>query len=255
MIAVKNKVILVTGGYGYLGRSICNGLSLAGAKVYVLGRSKEKFLNAFPGDNSKIEFSNCDVSDSESIRKSLKLIFEKEGKIDVLINNAFFVTGNDPLSISDEDWNNSLDGVLGSIYKAIKYVVPFMKEKKNGRIINVGSMYGMVSPDFSVYNENEGFINPPHYGAGKAGVIQLTKYFAQYLGKYDITVNSVSPGPFPSQDVQGQSSFINKLASKTALGRIGQPDELVGAFVFLASDSSSYITGHNLVVDGGWTIS
>ena len=116
-------------------------------------------------------------------------------------------------------------------------------------------MYGMVSPDFSIYEEFPNFLNPPHYGAAKAAVIQLTKYFAHYLGTEDIQVNAVSPGAFPSEKVQENNLFIKSLEKKTALKRIGQPSDLVGAFVFLSSNASDYITGHNLVVDGGWTVS
>jgi gluconate 5-dehydrogenase len=98
-------------------------------------------------------------------------------------------------------------------------------------------------------------LNPPHYGAAKAAVIQLTKYFAHYLGTSNIQVNTISPGAFPSGKVQEDSSFIRSLEKKTALKRIGRPPDLVGAFVFLSSGASDYVTGHNLVVDGGWTVS
>src|SRR5690606_15062193 len=113
---------------------------------------------------------------------------------------------------------------------------------------------GMVAPDFSVYENCEEYINPPHYGAAKAGVIQLTKYFASYLGKENIRVNCISPGPFPNKEVQKNETFISNLSRKTALKRIGKPEELVGSFIYLSSDASSFITGQNIVVDGGWTV-
>ena len=114
-------------------------------------------------------------------------------------------------------------------------------------------MYGVVAPDFSVYDDSPQFFNPPHYGAAKAGLVQLTKYYASYLGKYNINVNAVSPGPFPHDSVQKDVGFIKRLESKTALKRIGKPSDLGGIFVFLCSDASNYITGQNLMVDGGWT--
>jgi NAD(P)-dependent dehydrogenase (short-subunit alcohol dehydrogenase family) len=111
----------------------------------------------------------------------------------------------------------------------------------------------MVSPDFSIYDESPAFLNPPHYGAAKAGVLQLTKYFACYLGKFNVRVNAVTPGPFPSQSVQQDEEFVGQLRKKNPLGRIGEPDDLKGAFVYLASEASSFMTGQNIVLDGGWT--
>ena len=114
-------------------------------------------------------------------------------------------------------------------------------------------MYGIVAPQFDVYNDYPQFINPPHYGAAKAGVVQLTKYYASYLGNKNIQVNAVTPGPFPSETVQQSEGFIKKLEEKTALNRIGKPEDLAGAFVFLSSDASDFITGQNIIIDGGWT--
>ena len=115
------------------------------------------------------------------------------------------------------------------------------------------AMYGIVAPDFSVYDESPRFLNPPHYGAAKAGVLQLTRYYASYLGKLNIQVNAVSPGPFPSNIVQENTTFIGQLAERTCLKRIGKPEELAGVFTFLSSDAANFITGQNFIVDGGWT--
>jgi NAD(P)-dependent dehydrogenase (short-subunit alcohol dehydrogenase family) len=251
---LKDKVVLITGGYGYLGRSICRSLADFNAIVYVLGRDDEKFENSFKGSNDKIIFNRCDISDSASIRNSFAEIASVTGRIDVLINNAFYLKGQDPEGISDEDWMFSMEGSLNSVYKCIREVIPYLKKNKSGKIINVSSMYGVVAPNFDVYEDHSRFLNPPHYGAAKAGVLQLTKYFAAYLGKYNINVNAVSPGPFPSDDTQKEVGFIKKLEKKNPLNRIGRPEDLAGAFLLLSSEASNYITGHNLVVDGGWTI-
>ena len=184
---LTGKVILLTGGYGYLGKAAAKSLVYHGGTVYVLGRSKEKFAEAFD-DNDKLEkqlyFQSCDVSSTASIQKAFKSVMDAEGQI-------------------YEDFPESL--------------------------------------------------NPPHYGAAKAGVVQLSKYYASYLGKKGITVNTVTPGPYPSKEVQKREKFVELLAEKTLLKRIGQPEELAGAFVFLASDASSYMTGQNIIIDGGWT--
>ena len=147
-----------------------------------------------------------------------------------------------------------MDGLVGSVYRCIREVIPFFEKKAGGKIINISSMYGLVSPDFSIYKDHPQMLNPPHYGVGKAGVIHMTKYFANFLASKNIYVNAISPGPFPSLTVQENKLFIKELIKKVPLGRIGNPKDLIGPIVFLASKDSNYITGQNLVVDGGWTI-
>lgn len=252
---LAKKVVLVTGGYGYLGKAITESLVYNGADVYVLGRDVEKFNSTFEDNeylNKHLFFEYCDVSDSTSIREAFKNINIKQ-PINVLVNNAFYSKGQSPETMSDDDWDRGIEGTLSSVFKCIREVIPYLKEQTGGRIINVSSMYGMVAPQFEVYDKHPQFLNPPHYGAAKSGVIQLTKYYASYLGKWNITVNAVSPGPFPSSEVQKNNQFIDELKSKTCLDRIGKPEDLGGAFVYLASDLSGYMTGQNLVIDGGWT--
>lgn len=253
---LKNKVVLVTGGYGHLGRAVTESLVYHGAKVYVLGRSEDKFNIAFENNkhlNTELFFRECDISETKSIVKCFQNIFHENNRIDVLINNGFYSKGQSPESMTDEEWENGIDGTLGSTFRCIRGIIPYFKKQKKGKIINVSSMYGVVAPQFEIYDNFPSFLNPPHYGAAKAGVIQLTKYYASYLGQLNINVNAVTPGPFPSQTVQISEGFVNELAKKTSLNRIGKPEDLAGAFVFLASDSSNFITGQNIIVDGGWT--
>ena len=252
-IEVKDKVIAITGGYGYLGSAISLGLTRHGAQVIVLGRSEEKFIEKFSNreKNQKITFLECDISSERSLAQAFKKIQEQTGKLDCLINNAFYLRGQSPDSMSGDDFTFGLEGCLTSIFLSIKQAMPYLK--KGASIINLGSMYGIVAPDFRIYDEFPNFLNPPHYGAAKAGVVQLTKYYASYLGAKGIRVNAVSPGPFPSISVQENREFIESLNERTLLGRIGQPEELAGIFVYLASQASSYVTGQNFVIDGGWT--
>lgn len=252
---LSGKIILITGGYGYLGKAVTESLVYHGGSVYVLARSKEKYDAVFQehDENGKsLFFTECDISDTASIKKAFEHVNEYAGGIDVLINNAFYLNGQDPLKMSDEEWQSGIDGTLNSVFRCIRESIPFLKKSSAPRIINVSSMYGMVAPDFGVYEEHPGFLNPPHYGAAKAGVIQLSKYYASYLGNRGITVNTVTPGPFPSDTVQKAGPFIDALSDKTMLKRIGKPEELAGAFVYLASNASAYVTGQNIVVDGGW---
>jgi gluconate 5-dehydrogenase len=252
---LKEKVVLVTGGYGHLGKAITESLVFHNATVYVLARGKDKFEEAFNHEiNANLHFVSCDISDSKSIEQSLEEVLTKEGKIDAVINNAFYSRGQSPEDMLNDDFAYCLDGTLSSVFRVIKELIPIYKKQKNGKVINVSSMYGMVAPQFEAYTEYPEYLNPPHYGAAKAGVIQLTKYYASYLGQHNIQVNCVTPGPFPSYKVQEKQVFVNELEKRTCLGKIGTPEDLAGAFVFLASDAANFITGQNIVVDGGWTI-
>ena len=145
----------------------------------------------------------------------------------------------------------SVDGSLGVVFRGTREVVPFMKER-GGSIINYCSMYGLVAPDLRIYGDNPQK-QPPNYGAGKAGVAQFTRYAAGALAGYNIRVNAVTPGPFPNPANQSDAQFNEKLAQKTMLGRFGRSYEMAGPVLLLASDASSFMTGSNIVVDGGWT--
>lgn len=254
--SLKNKVIIITGGYGHLGKAITESLLYHEAIVYVLGRDEVKFNASFSDlsiNTSNLHFVYADISQTDTIVNSFRTVFEKEGKIDVLLNNAFYSRGQSPELMSDDDWEYSIDGTLNSVFKSIRSIIPYFKDKNSGKIINVSSMYGVVAPQFEIYDDFPEYLNPPHYGAAKAGVIQLTRYYASYLGKFNIQVNAVTPGPFPSETIQKLSGFVDELKTKTSLKTIGKPEDLAGAFVFLASDASNFITGQNIVVDGGWT--
>ncbi|WP_417200997.1 SDR family NAD(P)-dependent oxidoreductase [Bizionia sp.] len=250
---LQNKVVVVTGGYGYLGESITNVLAKYGCKVYVLARSVEKFNEKFC-QNKSVYFKQTDVSNISSIEKSIQAIGNKEGKIDVLINNAYYGVTNHPEKMTSQEWRKGIEGGVNQFFDCIKNAIPFLKKSENGKIINVSSMYGVVVPDLTIYDGREEFLNPPNYGTAKAAVIHLTKYYAMYLGKYNITVNSIAPGPFPSAEVQKDKEFIKRLQDKTKLKRIGNPEDLHGIVLLLASSSSNYITGQNISIDGGWTL-
>lgn len=254
---LTGKVIVLTGGYGHLGKSVAESLVHHGGTVYVLGRTRNKFEIAFEGHpqvGKKLHFQQCDVAETESIKKAYVSVLTKEDGIDVLINNAFYLDGQDPLSMTDEQWGTGIDGTLSSVFRCIREIIPHIEKSKSPRIINVSSIYGIVAPDFTLYDEFPESLNPPHYGAAKAGIIQLSKYYASYLGNKGITVNTVTPGTFPPEKVQKKERFIELLEKKTALKRIGKPEDLAGAFVYLASDAASYVTGQNIIIDGGWTI-
>ncbi len=255
LFSIKDKVALVTGGYGHLGKSITSALSKAGAMVVVLGKNKDKFEAAFDDKNNlNVCFQECDISSTESIARGYEAVLKKYNRLDILVNNAVYLQGRGSEPISDTDWQYSIDGCLTSVYRCIREIIPYFKTNEISKIINVSSMYGIVAPDFNIYSGFEQYTNHPGYGAAKAGVIQLTKYFASSLRQHNILVNTVSPGAFPSEEVQKSKGFIENLSKKSLLGRIGKPEDLQGVFVFLSSSASDFITGQNIAVDGGWTV-
>lgn len=251
---LSGQVVLLTGGYGHLGQAIAAGLLAHGAQVVALGRDEAKFKAAFPERPDTLHFVACDVASTESVKAAFAQSHAQYGLPSVLINNAYYGQGQQPDALTDADFARSLDGSVGAAYRCLREVLPYLRERGAGKIINVASMYGIVAPDFAAYDEHPQFLNPPHYGAGKAAMIQLTKYFASYLGPENIQVNCVSPGAFPSDNVRQDAAFEGELQRRIPLGRVGEPQDLAGAFVFLSSTAANFVTGHNLVVDGGWTI-
>jgi len=253
MFSLTNKIALITGGYGHLGKTLTTSLRDAGASVIVCGRDENKFNRTFK-ERANIEFISMDVSSLDSIQRACRRIVDKHEKIDILVNNAFYCKGQTPDTISEDEWQLGIDGVLNSVFRCTKAVVPYMKKQRSGNIINISSMYGVCSPDFKIYKEHTEFFNPPNYGVSKAAIIQMTKYYAAYYANKGIRFNCISPGAFPSGPAQKEKSFMRRLENKIPLGRIGKPEDLKGVVIFLASDASSYIVGQNIIVDGGWTL-
>ncbi len=256
LMDMTGKVCIVTGGTGYLGSENVKILKDFGATVVIadIRMAEERWANAAqPAGDLFVE---CDVSKSESIRACFQKVFDKYGRIDVLVNCASYGAGygkDSQLEFMDDDtFMIGVDGSLGVVFRGMREVVPFMKKNGGGSIINYGSMYGEVSPDLRIYGDNPQK-QPPNYGAGKAGVRQVTRYAAGALAEYGIRVNCVTPGPFPNPKNQGDEAFNQQLANKTMLGRFGQSYEIAGAILLLASDASSFMTGSNITVDGGWT--
>ena len=252
---LSGKVAVVTGGTGYLGSENVKILKDFGATVVNADIAAAETRWNKDEEGAADMFVACDVSSVESIAACFKTVAEKYGKIDILVNCAAYGAGYGKGSqleyMEDAVFNKGLDGTIGATFRGIREVVPYMKEN-GGSIINYCSMYGLVSPDLRIYGDNPQK-QPPNYGAGKAAVDQLTRYAAGALAEYGIRVNAVTPGPFPNPNNQNDAEFNAKLAGKTMLGRFGQSYEMAGAVLLLASDAASFMTGTNIVVDGGWT--
>lgn len=256
MFNLKNKIAVVTGGSSHLGSSMVEALAEAGAEVYITSRDKQKFQRTIKNLNkkglNKINGVTMNIFDLDSIKECFKKISQTHGGVDILVNNASYMTPGKLEDITEQNWSEGIDGTINGVFRCTKEIIPHMKKRRSGSIINISSMYGIVSPNPSIY-KNTKFNNSPQYGAGKAAIIQFTRYAACYLAKNNIRVNSISPGPFPNSQVQKNSKFMNQLKQKTPLGRIGKPSELKGVILFLSSSASSFITGENIHVDGGWT--
>lgn len=258
---LRGRTALITGAGGYLGSALAEGFAAAGVKLVMWGRSASPLkalaeqINHLGGE---VVFQQVDLSENDSLEAALHQFKEQFDEVDVIINNAYSGSGGSSDCVSVEGFNQSYQIAVTaafSITQGLRSLLGRAAAKRPGgsAVINVASMFGMVSPDLRVYDTKEG-ANPPFYGAAKAGLIQLTRYMACEFAAEKIRVNSISPGPFPNKEMQAANpGFCSTLASKVPMGRIGNPEELVGPSLFLASDASSYVTGANLVVDGGWT--
>jgi NAD(P)-dependent dehydrogenase (short-subunit alcohol dehydrogenase family) len=259
LFGLEGKTAMVTGGYGHLGAAMVEVLAAAGAIVLVAGRDvarAQALCDRLRSENPDFAVtpSEMDVTDSRSVSEALDAAVVAHGAVDIMVNNAAKAFPGRLEETSDSAWSEGVRSALDSAFVCIREAARCMGGTGGGSIINVGSMYGLVSPDFRVYEGAEKNLSPPSYGAAKAGLMQLTRYCAVYFADSAIRVNAVSPGPFPQSTRPEDKEFIRRLAARVPLGRIGKPADLRGAVLFLASDASAFVTGHNLVVDGGWTV-
>lgn len=261
IFSLSDKVIVVTGGAGYLGSVMTRALLEFDAKV-IIADIVEKIPEEIASSDEhpkNLHVLKCDLSRTESIKEMFENAERIWGRIDTLVNCAAYGGGSGGKGaatsidqITDDIWNLGIEGTLDVTFKCTREALPYFYKNGGGNIINIASMYGMVSPDPGIYGSS-GQNSPPAYGVGKAGVIQLTKYCAAHIADRNIRVNCITLGPFPNTKGNVNEEFLKRLGTKSMLGRIGKPDEMVGALVLLASDASSYMTGSNIVVDGGWT--
>ncbi len=255
LFSLRGKVAIATGASGWLGSAMSRALAEAGAQVVVTSREAEKaeeFAATLPGsDHLGLRFSQ---GETDTVPDFVAHVVERMGSVDVLVNNAYGGAAPDIETATAEDFDETYHvGVTGYFLLARDVMLHLRQRGAPGSIINIASMYGVVASYPSAY-EGLPVNSPPNYHALKGSVVHLTRHLAAYWAKYNIRVNAISPGPFPSPAVQNNiQGFIPRLEEKVPLGRMGRPEELKGALVLLASDAGSYITGQNLLVDGGWT--
>lgn len=248
----------VTGGGGHLGSALALGLATAGAIVVACGR-REAPLRELAARAAgrpvagRLCWEVADMSRPGDVERVLDRIEHEAGGVSGWVNNAYGGPGGLLLAdLTRAAARAALASGLADPMLATQ-AVAFRMRGRGGSIVNVASMYGRVSPQPATYRAHPQWHNPPAYGAAKAGLVQFTRYAACHLGPLGIRVNAVSPGPFPRAEIRRDAAFCAELAARTPLGRVGDAEELVGPVAFLLSPASSYVTGHELVVDGGWT--
>jgi NAD(P)-dependent dehydrogenase (short-subunit alcohol dehydrogenase family) len=263
LFSLKDKVAVVTGALGLIGKYHCIALAEAGANVVACDlddNSCEEFACSLPYTSIGI---SADITRKESVLKLKEKAIKKFSKIDILVNNAAindkFEDPQTAVELSKfenyplEMWQKSLDVNVTGMFLCSQVIGSEMAKRESGSIINVASTYGVVAPDQSIYKNENGtqtFYKSAAYPATKGAVISFTKFLAAYWGSKNVRVNTLSPGGV--EDNQ-DDFFINNYSAKTPLGRMANPNDYKGALVFLASDASRYMTGANLIVDGGWT--
>ena len=270
LFSLNNKVAVVTGALGLIGKHHCFALAEAGANVVVADLDEEKcllFAKELPTDSIGV---GVDITKPESIKRLKEITLDKFDAIDILVNNAaindMFVPkdslGENPQAAKElsmfenyplDMWQKSLDVNVTGTFLCSQIIGTEMAMRGKGSIINIASTYGMVGPDQSIYKKPDGsqnFYKSPAYPVTKGALINFTRFLAAYWGNKGVRVNTLSPGGVENNQ---DEYFINNYSQKTMLGRMAQPIDYKGAIVFLASDASLYMTGANLVIDGGWT--
>jgi len=259
---LKNKVCIITGGTGLLGKEFSRACAEHNAIVIIVDIDKKKgdvVVKEIQKDthNDNIFFEKCDITSVEEVKLLVKRIKRRFGKIDALVNNAYPRNkryGRKFEDVACKDFCENVNMHLGGYFLTTQEIAKVMIKQKRGIIVFLGSIYGFAAPKFDIYYKTNMKIPVAsiELAAIKGGILQLTKYLAAYLAPHQIRVNAISPGGvFDNQP----ELFVKKYLTKVRLGsRMAYPDDISGALIFLLSDASKYMTGQNIIVDGGWSI-
>lgn len=249
---LTGRVVIVTGGAGIYGTPISEALAEAGAHVIVASRDLKKceeFARQLIGKGLKASGESFDQSDEKSILDFHKKVSDKFGFVDVLVNNSVART-MDSFDDTLESWRKSMAVNCDGVFAISRVFLNSMMEKGRGSIINIGSIQGVVAPDFNNYKGTD-MKTAPDYHFHKHGLVGLTKYFAAMGGPKNVRVNIISPGGFFTGTQK--EPFLSQYCRRVFLGRMAEHDDIKGTIVLLASDASRYITGQNIIIDGGYT--
>lgn len=263
LFSLKGRVAVVTGALGLIGKNHCKALSEAGANVIVCDLNEIKCKEFASTLAEKSLGVGADITKKESILNLKDEIIRKFSKVDILVNNAALNDSfENPQAAAEQSmfenyplelWQNSLNVNVTGMFLCSQIIGTMMAERGSGSIINIASTYGISAPDQSIYKNDKGeqtFYKSASYPVAKGAVIMFTKFLAAYWGEKGVRVNTLSPGGVENNQ---EDFFVKNYSAKTPLGRMARPNDYKGALVFLASDASNYMTGANLVVDGGWT--
>lgn len=273
--SLKDKTAIITGGTGLLGSVYTHSLLSLGASVIVIDKKidKTKFIKNLVKEYNltkeiinKIKFVKCDITNKKQIDKSFKKIRSNLKNLKVLINNASLVkqVGNDDLrdtyrpflQMKQKDWEDFFSVDLTGTLLVTQKCIPFLRKNGGGSIINISSTYGILSPDQRIYeslspkNSKQKIEKPIGYSISKSGVLNMTRFLATKFAEDKIRVNTLTLGGVYANNPK---SFVKSYSDKTPLRRMADKNEYAGPIIFLATDASSYMTGSNLVVDGGWS--
>lgn len=256
---LKDRIAIVTGGAGLLAAEHAIALSAYGAKVILADLNEDKCKQAaetLSMQGVAVEAMKCDVTSKQSWSELLNNVVDKFGKVDILINNAGFTnqskSANFDASFENfplEDWNAIMNVNLTGTFLGCQIIGKHMLENGKGSIINIASLYGVVSPNHKIY-PGTGISQPVAYSVSKHGVVALTKYLATLWAEKGVRVNALTPGGIFNNH---KGLFLERFKQLNPIGRMSDKTELRGGIVYLASDASSHVVGHNLIVDGGWT--
>lgn len=247
MQLLQNKTAIITGAARGIGRRAAEVFAANGANVVIWDVNEEAGMNAekqIKAQGFKAYFQKVNTVDLNEVIAATAQVSEKFGAVDILINNAGITRDATLQKMSPEQWQQVIDVNLTGVFNCTKAVSPYMIQQQSGRIINTSSVVALY-----------GNFGQSNYVATKAGLIGLTKVWARELGKYNITVNAVAPGFIATEMIQSvPEKVLDTMKDKSSLKRIGEPDDIANAYLFLASDAAKFITAHTLSVDGGLTI-
>ncbi len=249
---LTGKVALVAGGAGKYGQPITEGLAEAGATVIIASRNEEKCRKVaedFQAKELRVFGMHLDQSEENSAQQLLKRIRKDFKTPEILVNNAVWRPMKNFYHSDVSLWDESMAVNARGLFIMCRVFGDAMAEERRGSIINIASVYGVVAPDMKIY-EGTNMGTEPDYPYTKGGMIMYTKYLASYYGKFGVRVNCISPGGLFANQPE---PFLSRYVAKTLLGRMAEYHDIKGPVVFLASDASSYVTGINLIVDGGFT--